>query len=148
MVHEKMYQSESLVNIDYKEYLNSLVKDIIDGFSFSKDIKYTVDSNLDNIGNRTVVPLALIFNELITNSVKHAFTNVEVPEININLTHVEGAKFDLVYTDNGTWKTIAEDYSSLGLELIDIFTDQLEGKMERTCAENETKYSFSLEIID
>ena len=41
-----------------------------------------------------------------------------------------------------------QDYDSLGLELIEIFTEQLEGNMTRTSVEHETKYQFNLEIID
>jgi len=148
LIHEKMYQSENLANINYKDYLNSLITEIIHGFGFSTKIKYTVTSNLDNIGNRTVVPLALIFNELITNSLKHAFKCVDDPTIDISLKNTGHLKFDLTYTDNGTWKDMSEDYNSLGLELIEIFTEQLEGKMSRTCLPNETKYQFNLEIID
>jgi two-component sensor histidine kinase len=148
MVHEKMYQSDNLAKINYKEYLNSLVSEIIHGFSFSKKIEYSISSDLDNIGNRTVVPLALIFNELITNSIKHAFENIDQPKIDISISCTSDGKFDLIYTDNGTWKNVAEDYNSLGLELIEVFTEQLEGTMERTFVESETKYHFSLEIID
>jgi len=148
MVHEKMYQSENLANINYKDYLNSLITEIIHGFGFSTKVKYTVTSNLDNIGNRTVVPLALIFNELITNSLRHAFKCVDDPTIDISLKNTGHLKFDLTYTDNGTWKDVSEDYNSLGLELIEIFTEQLEGEMSRTCLPNETKYQFNLEIID
>ena len=148
LIHEKMYQSENMAHINYKEYLNSLIAEIIQGFSFSNKIKYTVTSTLDNIGNRTVVPLALIFNELITNSLKYAFANEDSPEIHIQLKSTNETKFTLTYIDNGTWKEAPENYNSLGLELIEIFTEQLEGKMIRTCLPNETKYQFNLEIID
>ena len=148
MVHEKMYQSENLANINYKEYLNSLIAEIIHLFSISTEIKYNVTSNLDNIGNRTVVPLALIFNELITNSLKYAFTDVVKPQIDIVLNKITQTKFGLIYKDNGTWKDVNTDYNSLGTELIEIFTEQLEGKMTRSCIQNETKYEFNLEIID
>jgi two-component sensor histidine kinase len=148
MIHEKMYQSKNLAIINYKEYLNSLINEIIESFGLSNKIEYTVTSNLDNIGNRTVVPLALIFNELITNSLKHAFTNVEAPQINITLKTTTNNHFILTYTDNGTWKDVGKDYDSLGLELIEIFTEQLEGNMTRTSVDHETKYQFNLEIID
>ncbi len=148
MIHEKMYQSESLANINYKDYLNSLITVIIEGFNFPNGVKYTITSNLDNIGNRTVVPLALIFNELITNSLKHAFENLDSPKIEIILKNTSHSNFDLTYIDNGTWENVLENYDTLGLELIEIFTEQLEGKMTRTCIKNETKYHFNLEIID
>ena len=149
MIHEKMYQSESLASINYKDYLNSMIAVIIEEFSLSNGVKYTITSNLDSIGNRTVVPLALIFNELITNSLKHAFKNVDVPKIEIILKHTSHSNFDLTYIDNGTWEEdVVEDYNTLGLELIEIFTEQLEGKMTRTCVKNKTKYHFNLEIID
>ncbi|MBK9192937.1 MAG: sensor histidine kinase [Crocinitomicaceae bacterium] len=73
MIHEKMYQSESLSKIDLKVYLKSLVDDLIRSYANKTTIKVQIESDLDRIEPKSIVPVALIFNELVSNSIKHAF---------------------------------------------------------------------------
>lgn len=87
-----------------------------------------------------LTPLALIINELITNSIKHAFVNIKNPNISIRLNDDNGYMF--VYEDNGNG--YGEHNKSLGSFLIqNLSTAQLKGKY--TVDSNE-KYSFSLKF--
>jgi two-component sensor histidine kinase len=91
----------------------------------------------------TAVPLGIIVNELVSNSLKHAFAEKEGGKIRIQLcreekdTKMHGSTFNLTISDNG--KGIPEDIKfesleSLGLKLVKILVDQLDGEIELTKA--------------
>lgn len=147
LIHEKMYQGEDLSKINLEEYLNGLANDIFRSYFDETKVKFTIKSELEIIGNRTIVPIALIFNELITNSLKHAFIGVEEGSISIEIKLSDNNYFTLDYFDSGKWKPKSKP-SSFGLELIDTFTEQLEGTLERVSDEEGTKFKFRLQNID
>jgi two-component sensor histidine kinase len=147
LIHEKMYQGVDISKINLENYLIALVNDIIKSYEVRVDIIYRVKSELEIIGNRTIVPLALIFNELITNSLKHAFNNQEKGEIKINIEILNDNRFSVDYYDSGEWRD-SEKSSSFGLELIDTFTEQLDGKKKRVVDDAGTHYFFNLKNID
>lgn len=72
LIHEKMYQNENLSKIDLKDYLDTLAIDLIKTYAGDINISLDINSNLSRLGNNTLVPVALLFNELISNSLKHA----------------------------------------------------------------------------
>ena len=86
LIHEKMYQNENLSQIDLKSYIYTLAEDLIRNQSHSIPVKLSVDSDLQTLGNDTLVPVALILNELITNSLKHAFKDVKEGNIDISIS--------------------------------------------------------------
>ncbi len=139
LIHEKMYQSENLAKIKLEEYIKSLADDLLNSYAVQKEIKISVKSEIENIQNKSLVPLALIFNELISNSLKHAFVEVCEGEISISILDCQ-THITLDYSDNGTWK-FTDNSSSFGMELIDSLTDQLSGKFTRTL-NNGTNYNF------
>lgn len=142
MIHEKMYQSENLTKIDLKVYLNSLIQDLITSYAEKKNnIQVKIDSNLDRLDPKSLVPLALIFNELVSNSIKHAFNEKEFGEINIEAKKTKEGSIIINYRDNGRWSS-PEKESSFGLEMIETFTEQLDGNVRRF-ADNGTVYQFS-----
>lgn len=141
MIHEKMYQSETLTKIDLKGYIHSLVQDLITSYADKTEIEVTIESELDRIEPKSIVPVALIFNELVSNSIKHAFKKMPHGKINIQVTRKASKEIQLDYSDNGTWETPKES-NGFGLEMIETFTDQLDGKVERKI-ENGTHYKFT-----
>ena len=147
LIHEKMYQGEDLSKINLEEYLDGLAKDIFRTYSTKTKIKFNIESDLEILGNRTIVPLALIFNELITNSLKHAFDGFEEGEIILKIKLGEKDYFTLEYCDTGIWKDKIKT-TCFGTELIETFTDQLDGTVNRVSNEKGTCYTFLLRNID
>ena len=81
----------------------------------------------------TAVPLGLIISELIINSMKHAYEAVDFPELDIRLTHIEDDQLKMVIRDNGVGLPNGFDLAnggSLGSEIIQSLTDQIEAKIE------------------
>ena len=109
--------------------MEDLIHDILQSTANEKKVKTEINSNIEFIKPKDLVPVALIFNELVTNSIKHAFTNSVEGEILISALINEKNKITITYSDNGTWTERPENSTSLGLELIESFVDQLDGEL-------------------
>jgi two-component sensor histidine kinase len=129
MIHEKMYQNDQLSTLGLKEYLMDLSSDLLSSYQSGYPVKLDIECDIDSIGLKSVVPLALILNELISNSLKYAFDDYDNCLISISFTRYHNNKAKLMYKDSGTWKTPSRQ-GSFGLDLIDSLTNQLEGTME------------------
>lgn len=143
MIHEKMYQSDHLSTLHLREYLHDLSSDLVSSYQSGYPVSLKIECDIDSIGLRSVVPIALILNELISNSLKYAFDDFENCLISISFMHYQGKKCKLVYKDSGTWKAPSRQ-GSFGLDLIESLTDQLEGTMElKTYPETVFDITFS-----
>ncbi|MDH4028421.1 MAG: ATP-binding protein, partial [Nitrospirota bacterium] len=135
LIHEKLYRSKDMANIDISDYINDLILYI---FQFHKTTAGNVSLKLDLeniwIGIDTAIPCGLIINELVTNSLKHAFPENRKGELGIMLRKTEGDEISLTVSDNGIGIPEGLDISrtrSLGLSLVNTLTkDQLQGKIE------------------
>ena len=139
LIHEKMYTNDDLAQIDIKSYLISLAQDILKSIQSETNIEFNIESQIDKIDVKSIVPISLIFNELITNSLKHGFNNQKNGKIDVKIIN----QHDVIlfkYCDNGNWR-IPENEATFGLELIKTLTDQLEGKFSRKI-DNGTHYEF------
>ena len=146
LIHEKMYQSDLLSNFDMDDYFNSLANNIIANYSFEKEIILNTHSSLNNIECKPVVPIAIIYNELITNSIKHAFSDIDKPRISVKFEFIDAENIRMIYSDNGAWKESSN--VSFGTEMIEAMTEQLEGSYTLTKNEEGTTYNFIFKNID
>jgi two-component sensor histidine kinase len=142
LIHQKMYEKDSLSNIDLNDYIDSLVSEITSTYTFKKVDVHT-DIKLPNLGPKSIVTIALLLNELITNSIKHAFKDNGQIKIEISPIKDSNDMFNLIYSDTGKWKEPQKD-NTFGLQLIDVFVEQLEGEVERVSSEKGTKYIMRL----
>ncbi len=139
LIHEKIYQATDLAKINLEDYITSLANDLIDSYSLETKIDLNINSNVKSLKTKSLVPIALMFNELISNSIKHGFKNQKNGEINIYIDD-RYPYVNMKYSDNGNWiETTHTD--SLGLELIQSLTEQLTGSLSRQI-DNGTHYTF------
>jgi PAS domain S-box-containing protein len=130
LVHEKLYQSQSLDKIDYGDYLNKILNHLFESFNVNpsqiswkvsaKDVYVTIDQ---------AVPCSLILNEMITNSLKYAFPDGRKGEITISCA-LEDNKYILDFRDNGIGippGAKLERPGSMGMQLINGLANQLSG---------------------
>lgn len=133
MIHERLYQSTDLKNIDFGDYIQKLTTDLYRTMvSDPERIKLYIDADDVKIDINTVVPLGLIVNELVTNSMKHAFSNNESGFIKVEL-HNKNDKIVLRVSDNGVGFPEDIDYKntgSLGLQLVNSLTNQIQGEIK------------------
>jgi two-component sensor histidine kinase len=145
LIHQKMYQENNLSKIDIADYFDTLIGDIIDSSSIKIPVDVSVVSDLERVGSKSIVPLALLVAELISNSLKHAF--LESGKITVLLSSGEGNQFYLQYEDNGKWKEQSNE-NSFGLQLVQLLTEQLEGSFERVTTNSGTSYQFRLANLE
>ncbi len=148
LIHRKLYQEEELAKVKIASYLKELSDDIKSLSDVGFKTKISIVSNIDKVGLKTIVPLGLLINELVSNSIKHAFENGEKNMIFIEITPSSEDYFNLTYSDSGSWKEPKKDSSSFGLELIKILSEQLDGEFERISDSKGTKYEFLLKNIE
>ncbi|HEV7230589.1 MAG TPA: sensor histidine kinase, partial [Bacteroidia bacterium] len=136
LIHEKLYKSEDFGRINIKDYIQMLVQNMIETYNINKKISLILDLKIEYLNLNTTVPLGLLLNEIISNSFKYAFSEMERGEIIIRLnTAMQANSFVLIIGDNG--KGYPGDpfeknsLPSLGLELVKILSDQLNGKIEK-----------------
>lgn len=132
LVHERLYESKNLVDIDFASYIGGLVNDIrevygvdVSRIGFSIAIE-DADMELD-----TVVNCGLIVNELVSNSIKYAFPEGRKGTISIGLRHAD-SKFVLTVADDGIGFAAPLDLAeskTLGLVLVDGLTRELGGTL-------------------
>ena len=139
MIHEKIYKSDAFQDFDLSNYVENLVICICDSYIVGKEVKARVEVDDFIVSTEKMVPLAMIINELITNSIKHAFSKQTDPRIELRISGASGALFELSYRDNGVWK---ESESAFGTEIINAMTEQLEGSLSVNKNPDGTVFTF------
>jgi PAS domain S-box-containing protein len=133
LIHERLYQSADLKRIDFGDYINTLSNDLYHTYIMDTSlIKLNIDVDDVKLDINTSIPLGLILNELVTNSLKHAFPEGKKGEISI-IFHKYDEKYLLEVNDNGIGFPDEIDYKnteSLGLRLVTSLTEQIDGKIE------------------
>jgi two-component sensor histidine kinase len=130
ILHEKLYENNSVKDINVKEYIQELLDFIKGTYCITgKEVAFEIYIDEITMEMSKAMPFGLLMNELISNSYKHAFKHHTGGLIFIGLTKNENG-FELIYRDNGTGFTYTNDpnRASLGLTLIETFSQQLHGK--------------------
>ncbi|MBE9194195.1 PAS domain S-box protein [Synechocystis sp. LEGE 06083] len=147
LIHEQLYRSEDLANIDFNEYLKNLTHNICQSYGFHQgDISIKLLVEQVKVPLEQSIPLGLIIQELVSNALKHAFPTA-VGEISIQFTSVEN-HYSLQVQDNGVGvsKEIdLENTDSLGMQLIYSLTEQLQGELHYQYADG-AKFALQFSI--
>ncbi|MNX90071.1 Histidine kinase-, DNA gyrase B-, and HSP90-like ATPase [compost metagenome] len=102
---------------------------------------------MGKIGLKTLIPVGLLVNELVSNSLKHAFDDHATARIEIAIQREEENRLKITYFDNGVWKP-KSGTSSFGLVLIDTLIEQLEGTKEIQLSETGTTYTIVVRNLE
>jgi two-component sensor histidine kinase len=141
LVHEKLYQSRNLAQINFGAYLSDLVSNLSRAFSDERSIAWCVNAEDVLLGVDAAIPCGLIVNELLTNALKYAFPGGEPRrergetecEIGVDF-YADADRYALVVRDNGVGLPLGVDWGTvktLGLQLINILAHhQLGGQVE------------------
>lgn len=147
LIHQKLYMGDNLAAVDMQDYLQNLGDTLLDSFGYDDDsvqIKYEVQPL--HLDVDTAIPLGLVINELVTNSLKYAFPlsfrrNTEGGILILSLWINEAKKLCLKVADNGVGNSqpsksskLLEGYhknsTSFGTNLVQILSKKLKGKIE------------------
>jgi len=133
LAHEKLYQSESLANLKIREYVDGLVDHLIGSTRLGNPIQLKKEIDELSFGLDTAIPVGFILTELVSNCLKHAFTDRREGEIGIGLRAMGDQEFELVVSDDGVGMPEAidvENPKTLGLDLVKAFVGKLRGTLE------------------
>jgi len=130
MIHNRLYQGENMKSIEMKDFFESLGNYIIETFDASGRILFCSDMEPLELDVDWAIPIGLIVNELISNSLKYAFPANCTGEIEVRLLEKDN-HLHLIVSDNGIGMTENPPIlgSGFGSELIRLLTRQLDGKM-------------------
>ncbi|MEY3238439.1 MAG: hypothetical protein RI883_2540 [Bacteroidota bacterium] len=128
LVHQKMYQNKDKTSIELGNFIADLVVEIRKSLDLKENILYETMIDSVNLDVSIAIPVGLVLNELITNSIKHAFQETKEPNISITLTKKDGY-IELVMRDNGMGATFdnLNQNAGIGMSLIQSLVDQIEG---------------------
>lgn len=133
MIHENLYRSDNLTGINFENYINHLIRNLFHTYNVSMEkIKFNIIAPDVFLNIDTAIPCGLIINELVTNSIKHAFPGGTSGEITIEMEQDQD-DYHLKISDNGVGLPPDLDInksSTLGLLLVNSLVGQLEGSME------------------
>ena len=147
MIHDMLYQSADLANIDFSNYIKNLVQDLFYSYDAKNNIKLIINAEEVFLNIETAIPCGLIINELVSNSLKYAFPTASgrgptdekssIPddksgEVFISL-HQNDKCLELIIADNGIGLSediTFENLQTLGLRLVNMLVNQLDGSIE------------------
>lgn len=132
LVHEDLYQSDNLAQVDFRHYLERLAERTRSGIAGGSRVRFELELDELALAVDQAIPLGLLCNELLTNALKHAFPDNAEGLVLVRLTQAEG---QAVITVRDTGRGLPPGFdpgqgSSLGLQLVWSLADQLHGGVE------------------
>lgn len=147
LIHEKLYQSDDLARVDFSEYIRNLAAYLFRSYEVHAGaVCLNVEAEDVLLGVDTAIPCGLIINELVSNSLKHAFPGGGGGSINITLRPAGAERLTLTVADDGVGLPEGFDVRatpSLGLQLVNTLARQLGGDvLVGDCAGAEFSITF------
>jgi PAS domain S-box-containing protein len=169
LIHEELYGSKEVSTLNFATYLQKLTEELFrcynvgaSGAQMILEIEENIFFDMD-----TAVPLGMIVNELVSNSLKHAFPGGKTGKIQIKLSReidkrsedseiegsneaCKGTSYVLIVSDNGVGipeSITLEDSDTLGLQLVTILVDQLDGELDLN-RDSGTKFTIKITVAD
>jgi len=147
IVHQKLYQGTNLGFVEMKDYFISLGESILNSFGVENRIDLKIAMEKIDLDIDTAIPLGLIINELLTNTIKYAFPKDEKGIITIRLEKQNNTILHLEVTDNGVGKSGIVNGTGFGGQLISLLTQQLNGTMKEQ-TQNGTTILFDFKLTE
>lgn len=129
-LYNKLYRSDNFQDISIKNYISNLIPEIINIFPVEYKLNIKQEIQDFKIGKETLFPLGIIINELITNSIKYAFTGRNEGNITVKIEKKDAQVILLVQDDGIGMKNEDKDKKGFGLMLIEELSKQIKGKYE------------------
>lgn len=150
LIHEQLYQSNHLGQINFGEYIHRLVDNLfLSCKETTGDIQSIIDAEPIFLNLETAVPCGLLINELITNAFKHAFVNRRLGQVYIRFHQDDQQTLKLTIQDDGIGIPDSIDWQdspSFGLKLVRILSKQIRAQMQLD-TNNGTTFHIAFEQL-
>lgn len=140
IVHQKLYQRDNLAAIEMKDYFLNLSESVLDSFGVEDRVSIECAMEQLDVDIDTAVPLGLIVNELLTNTLKYAFPDGRKGKVRIKLEKNAIGNLHLEVTDDGVGKSGQTHGTGFGGQLVALLTRQLSGSMREEVKNGTTIY--------
>jgi two-component sensor histidine kinase len=133
LIHEKLYQNESLSSLNIKDYIIELVNNLMRSYRTDSRVSSVINISDIYINTDTAIPLGLIINEIVSNSLKYAFPRGRSGKISLILKSFNNEKFQMIIEDDGVGLPGEFDLkktNTLGLQLVSSLVTQLDGEIK------------------
>ncbi len=132
LVHERLYKSNNFAKINFNEYVKAILHELVKSYSLQSKIEYHIRMDTLDLEIDRAITLGLLLNEIVSNSLKHAFRNRERGNIWINF-EIDAEKNEIKLSIHDDGVGLPDDIKldgadSLGFSLIHTLVDQIQGK--------------------
>lgn len=133
IIHHKLCEEERFIKLNFQDYLEKLVDNIKQCYQINSNIVFTINSKNIFFDIDTAIPLGLIINELVCNSLKYAFKNNQQGSLKIIIKQRSDHEYTLFIGDNGIGikDKVEQPNKSIGLDLVGLLVKQLDGKIKK-----------------
>ena len=129
LLHEKMYKTGDINNINIAEHFSLIIDDLIKAYTTDKYIKLVLQIEGLSFGMKTMVPLGLIINELVISVLRNGFKNENQGNLIVQLKSNGKDQYELCVHNDGLALVSSEAFIETEQELLSIFTEQLKGEI-------------------
>jgi len=151
LIHEKLYRSTNLAQINFGEYLEDLVTNLFHSYNISDNrILLQVIAEPISLNLETATPCGLIANELVSNTLKHAFPDGASGTVSVECYQTGDRQIHLFVKDNGIGFPQKLDFrktNSMGFQVVCTLTEQLEGTIELS-RQNGTEFHLKFNELN
>ena len=134
LIHQKLYTGENLASVDMQDYVRDLTDQLLSSFGLEDRVDINLAIQIGALDVDSAIPLGLIINELVTNSLKYAFPgNLTAGKMEIRLWINEEKELCLLVSDDGVGlKNAADtaDSTAFGTDLVQILSRKLKGRIQ------------------
>jgi len=135
-IHDHLYTGGSMTEINAKQYMEEVLDDLLRAFGVLHQVQLDFEVEELHFDIDTSIPLGLIYNEIIVNSIKHGIKNKEG---RLGVSLVKNKELvTLKIQDSGEGFDLEKEHTSMGMELIDTLTSQLDGEVSYQCDDSGT----------
>jgi len=144
-VHESLYQSDTLSEVNFAEYIENITRNLYYSYGRSQggiELEFELEKIFLNLD--TSIPCGLIINELMSNAMKYAFQGRPIGKVRISLSKLSDGRLKLIVADNGIGlppELDIENAESLGLQLVTTLITQISGELE---IDNDNGTTFTI----
>jgi two-component sensor histidine kinase len=134
LIHQNLYESTSLAQIDFGTYLNILAMNLFRAYAIDAErIRLTAFADTIPLAIDTAIPCALLAHELVSNCLKHAFPHGQAGHVWVSFRRESDGRIQLQVRDNGVGlphSVAPQSVDSFGLQLVDILCQQLHASLD------------------
>lgn len=151
LIHEMLYKSEDVSKINFSEYVEILILELIISMKgIEHNIVFKINAPKINLNLDTAIPLGLLLNEIITNSLKYGIVNDSNGIISLKISEHNNNNFEVLVGDDGVgfpYEINFKNTKTLGLKLINRLVTQLKGSIKKEETIKGTNYSITFQEI-